>query len=182
MSELEPDPDSPFAEFAKPKPSAVDYLKTRREYDRKATRERWLLLASLASTSALGAGLGATLGTAFSVLFAALGFALVGALLGTLGGWLMGAGLWVISRMQARSGLPGSMERDLFEGNTWDRLTLWLGAWGAICTALGSALGASKGANLIDPMAGETVVPWAWAGALLGVVVGFWLWQIIKKW
>jgi hypothetical protein len=171
--------DNPFAEFAAPKPSAVEYLRSRREEDRKARSEYWLLMAVLSGASALAAAFGASIVGGISVLPAALGLAIAGTLLGVLVGWLVGAASWASLSFQSKAFKPSGTEPA--RGNSWDRMTIWLSVWGVIGIASGGAIGASKGAVLAAQMKADSVIPWALGGAVVGLVVGFVVWLVLGR-
>jgi hypothetical protein len=178
----EPLSDSPFAEFADPKPSAADYLRFRREQDRKARWEYWLLLAILAGAAALAAAGGASIEAGMPALPAALGLAIAGTLLGVLVGWLVGAVSWAGLSFGSKAPAPFKpIGTELVQGNSWDKMTIWLSGWGAIGIASGGAIGATKGAALAAQAAVDSVMPWFWGGSVIGVALGFVCWLLIRR-
>jgi hypothetical protein len=178
----EPSSDSPFAEFAAPKVSAVEYIKARREQDRKGRRELWLLLAILTGAAALVAAGGASVAAGLTALPAALGMAILGTLLGVLVGWLAGAGAWALLAFRSKAPAPFKpIGADLVHGNAWDKMTIWLSLWGAIGIASGGGAGAAKGAELAVGATAESVIPWSLGGAALGVAIGLVLWLVLRR-
>jgi hypothetical protein len=176
----EPEPDSPFAEFAVKKPSAVEYMRARQQSDRRALGERWLLWGMLTVCAGLGAGGAASLGSRLLALPAAAALGLGGAALGLLIGWLMGAATWAyIASGVNRFSMP--LAPELTRGNSWDRMAVWLTTWGTIALTIGSPLGAARGAALMDPTATGAAMLLAWCGTVLGIGLGFAVWLVIKR-
>jgi len=174
--------DEPFAEFAAPKPSAVEYLRSRRDQERRARREYWLLLAILAGASALAAAGGASVGAGVRVLPAALGLSVAGTVLGVLVGWLVGAVTWAGVSFQSKALTPYKpVGTELVRGNSWGKLTVWLSGWGAIGIAVGGAVGAAEGAVLAVQEVPDSVIPWSLGGSLLGIALGFVCWLVIRR-
>jgi hypothetical protein len=174
----DPEPQSPFAEFATEKPSALEYLKARQEQESRSRKESWILLLILAFLSALMSGIGASLAAGWQVFFPATGFAIVGALLGLVAGWVLGAAIW------ARLAIGPkfiTVHQDLVRGNPWDKLMIWLAVWGSIGISCGGAIGASKAVVSVLHVEAETVLPLSWAGSLAGIVIGFLLWFILRR-
>ncbi len=174
--------DEPFAEFAAPKSSALSDLRTRHEKERRERRALWLLLAILVAASSLGSAGGTSLAAGVSELPASLGLATAGALLGLVGGWLIGVTSWAsLSFQSKRPALFNPMSQELVKGNAWDKLTVWLSAWGGIGIALGGFFGATKGAELAIEAAPDSILPWSAGGSALGIVVGLVCWLVIRR-
>lgn len=180
MSPPTPDPDSPFAEFARPKESAVEQFLQRKLQDRKSSVARRQFLAFTLAGSALAASIGAGIGASPATLPAALGLAVPGALLGIVVGGLVGSIVWAL---KLRGGGVAGMvlayyEREMVtrRGNSWDQLGNWLRAWVAIGIVCGAAFGAAAGARLMAGANGEEMMPWTMSGSTLGFAIGVGLW------
>jgi hypothetical protein len=167
--------DSPFAEFAAPKLSAVEAYQARQEQDRRLRREKWQLLATLAGSAATFAAAAASYSAGIMALPAALGLALVGTLLGLLFGWLAGVIGWAIVSLRVRA-IGNPMAAELTRGNSWDRMTVWLTIWGILGIGYGAAWGAATGAGA-EP---EAAV-FAWLGALAGITAAFLTWLFLRR-
>jgi tetratricopeptide (TPR) repeat protein len=179
----ESSPDSPFAEFATPKQSAVEYLKSRQGQDRKARRETWWLLGLMTVLATAAAAGGASQIAGPQVIPFAFGFALAGSVIGLLGGWIMGAVTWAYASMRGVSAPLSMMPmgQELVRGNRWDRMSVWLSIWGAIGIACGGAIGANKGVAQVVRVVPDAVQMASWGGSLCGIVVGFVVWILVRR-
>jgi len=164
----EPEPDSPFAEIAQPKPSAVEAYKQRSAHDQKRGRQRQLFLINCAVAGALGAGAGIAIGISMDAMPTAVGMALLGSALGLLVGWFVAMMAW--ARFFTNENPVPIQYRN---NNSWDTLTLWLFAWGLIGIACGASIGAMKGTQITLPnIEMNAMLPWTMVGALIGEVIG----------
>lgn len=174
--------ESPFAQFAAPKPSAVEYVKARRERDRRNNLQRWLLFTCLALGSTLGASVGAGLATEMNVFPWALAYAVVGALVGIVVGWAVGAASWAGMPFSSNTAAPiEPMYTAVDVDKLWSRMSIWIMAWGAIGTACGASLGAIKGTASLIPVPVDSLAPWVLFSSLVGLMIGFALWIILKR-
>jgi hypothetical protein len=179
----EPSSENPLAEFGTPKPSAVEYLQSRREQDRKDRRAYWLHLAVLAGTSAVVAAGGACVAGGWPVLPASLGLAFAGTILGVLVGWLVGATSWAGLTFRSQAPAPFKpIGSDMVQGNSWDKLTVWLSVWAGIGIAAGGGVGAAKGAALAGQAVPNAVMPWSFGGAAIGTLIGLVGWLVVRHW
>jgi hypothetical protein len=182
----EPSPDSPFAEFATKKPSAVEYLRARQEQERQQRGANWLLLGILIAASSIAAAIGATLPAGLLAFPVAIAGSLACAVAGVLVGWLVGMVTWAILAVRRRGALPivpaDPLAVDLTRGNTWSKMTVWLSAWAAVGICVGAAIGASQGAVvLVEQATVEQVAPWCWPGSMIGLALGLGAWLLVRR-
>jgi hypothetical protein len=182
----EPSPDSPFAEFATKKPSALESLRARQEQERQQRGANWLLLAILVATSSTAAAVGAAVLAGPLAFPLAMAVGLAGAVAGVLVGWLIGMVTWASLVVRRRGPLPlmtpDPLAKDLTRGNTWSNMTIWLSAWAAMGIWLGAAVGASQGAIvLVEKVTVEDVGAGCFFGSLAGASLGFAAWLLIRR-
>jgi len=178
MSQPAPDPDSPFAEFAQPKESAVEKFMHRKLQDHKNSVARRQLIAFALAGSVLGSSAGVGIGAGPAALPAALGLAVAGALAGVLVGWLVGIVLWTsalifrkrFSQEPFNSLAPGGAE------SRWEALSVWLTLWAGVGIVCGAAFGATQGAEWTTNADLDAVMAWAMCGAALGFTAGVGWW------
>jgi hypothetical protein len=194
MNQPLPDPDSPFAEFAQPKENALETFMQRKVRDHKSSVARWRFLGVGIVGAMLGAGVGVSIGVGLRTLLLAEGFGIVGALAGVLGGWLVGAMSWAIMQVRAvgafssqgalysvaKSGpaaLRAQKQLGTTHRNQWDKLALWLMAWGLIGAVAGAAVGAAEGAAQVEDGVEEVALGWGMGGSTVGALIaaGVWL-------
>jgi hypothetical protein len=168
-----PDPDSPFAEFAQPKPSALDVIRERQRQEAEQFRRRVLTAVCAGFGAALAGGIGGGLGESWQLLLEVVGFAFVGTLAGLLLSWIFAAGAWTAVRLGRTS---------MLLPNNPAALTAWL----TVCGLFGIAFGASAGAELGRSfLTGEPLTSGAWSlpAAAVGLAVGllFAVWLIRRR-
>lgn len=177
----EPSPDSPFAEFATEKPSAVEYLRARQDQDRRERGENWLLLGILVGTTSTGAATGAALAAGIMAFPIASVLALAGAVTGVLVGWLIGVVTWAALVSQRGRGAfkrVDPLADHLVRGNQWSMMTIWLSAWASLALTVGAAVG---GSQIGHGMGVQGEMPACLGGAALGLLGGFVLWFVIRR-
>lgn len=157
----EPEPDSPFAVCAEPKPSAVEYLKRRREADARFFREQASLWGSLLLACPALAFVGASLHQGIVAMPAA--YAFLGALAGLVSGLLVGWISWAVLRATRRA----ETARAVADAGPWDAGAAYVAFWAGIGVVLGSGYGA---------MAQDAAYPWALGGSALGAILAFFTW------
>lgn len=185
MAEPTPDPDSPFASFAQPKPSALKQFMERRAETSQSSKAHWQYLGFAYGGTVIAAVAAVTIGMGPQFFLLALAFGAAGALVGVPAGWLMGAISWAVmrNRMTRSGGLAGSyspVEAETVRGNQWSKLLIWLTVWAVFGMICGAAVGTTLATNPVDYVAGETTMAWGMSGACLGlaVVTGAWLMRL----
>jgi tetratricopeptide (TPR) repeat protein len=178
--------DNPFAEFAAPKTGPADRLRIRREQQRRARREHWLLLGILVGSVTVATAGAAGISAGTRVLPAALGLGGAGTVLGMAAGWLIGVITWSYVLLRAKGpfnpmDVVGLTGRELIRENSWDTMTVWLSVWQVLGIAGGGAWGASSGAALAARAAPDSLQLWAWGGTLVGLTVGFGIWLVLRR-
>ncbi|MGL6073572.1 MAG: hypothetical protein ACRC8S_05350 [Fimbriiglobus sp.] len=160
----QPEPDSPFAEFAEPPPQrlgAAEAHKARMHYHSQARRAYWWFLAVVAIDSVFGAATAATALGGLEVMPFAVVFAILGAILGELATFLSGLRALVFFEYE------------------WDAMTLIF----KIFMSLGTMIGAGCGAAFA-----VTEVPYNQAffltatGAITGVMLALGVRYVLAKW
>ncbi|MBY0231786.1 MAG: hypothetical protein K2W96_21070 [Gemmataceae bacterium] len=159
----EPEPDSPFSVCAEEKPSAIEYLKRRRQADARAFREQAALWGSLLVACPSLAAAGAAFPLGPGVLLWATAWALVGGLAGLVSGVLAGWISWSFLRVAD----PDEAERSVEGVGEWAAGTGYVAFWAGIGTVLGAGYGAASAAGAF---------PWAVSGSALGAIAAFFTW------
>jgi hypothetical protein len=175
MAEPPPDPDSPFASFAQPKPSALKQFVERRQQSTQSSKAYWQYLGVAYAGTVIAAAVAVAIGTGWQHILLALAFGAVGALLGVPGGWLLAAISWAamrnrMTRAVGPLGMSGP-EQEMVRGNKWNNLLVWLTVWAALGMVCGAATGAMLATDPVSWEAAEVPLGWGMSGACLGLVL-----------
>jgi hypothetical protein len=179
-----PDPDSPFASFAQPKPSALKQFVERQHQSAQSSKAHWQYLGAAYATTVLAAATAVAIGVG-TPFFTAVALGAGGALAGVPAGWLLGAISWALmrNRMMGAGGMVGAamassqVHAEVVRSNSWSRLLMWLTVWAAFGMVIGAAAGTMLAADPVDRGATDIALGWGMAGACLGLMVetGAWL-------
>jgi hypothetical protein len=178
--------DSPFAEFAEPKRSAVEEWREQQRQERSAN---WKPIRGVGCAIA-GSAIGAAFGISLSIGFDQLPFALLGAVVGGVVGMAVGACIGCA----CYAFLLKTNQQPAFETQSahasWSAIEIMIFAWSLIGVMFGAALGGTEGLawgggpqrDFAQFPGG--LFPWAFIGSILGSllsVVSWLIWEAKRK-
>ncbi|HEY7427898.1 MAG TPA: hypothetical protein VH682_26940 [Gemmataceae bacterium] len=162
---------SPFAEFAAPKRSAVEEWRERQYQSRVA---RWKALRAAVCVfvgSASGATIGISLAVGFDRLAYVVSGAVVGGVLGLGAGVVVGCAGFSVMAMSGTRREP-SFESGLARNDPMMVIKVLLVAWALIGLTVGSAWGGVEGSAWGERLAWrDSTFPWGFIGSVLGLAL-----------